>query len=370
MSKSLYKDIEKFLIGCHKTAPKGNPLKRLQQTASLILGCIRSRSCSLDQISQSCPKQSTNNKSSLLQNTKRWLKNKWTDYDSHFLPLALYFLDRISCKGELVFIIDGSQVGTSHTVLMVSVLWRNKSIPIVWMVKKGEKGHFPEKMHVDLLSTLASLCPTSCRVVLLGDGEFDGFYLRDLCKRNYWEFVLRTSCDRLIDCGGERAAISTLKPSSTGHARPGHAQVFVEDALDGINAVWWHNERYDSPIYLLTNMDVGQMACLYYKKRFEIECMFKQMKSKGFNIHKTQLKDAERIENLLIIASAAFIFVSGLGIYLQTTKQPKDLEHIVRKDKLPRMAFVTLAWACLKEDFDLALEFFSDMSKNFDAIFT
>gem|GEM_PF-1412235 len=37
------------------------------------------------------------------------------------------------------------------------------------------------------------------------------------------------------------------------------------------------------------------MACLYYKKRFQIECIgapvrFKQMKPKGFNIRKNQLK--------------------------------------------------------------------------------
>ena len=62
--------------------------------------------------------------------------------------------------------------------------------------KKGEKGHFPEDMHLDLVAVVKKIIPSSCRAVFLGDGEFDGLNLRQACKNLKWEFVLRTSVDR------------------------------------------------------------------------------------------------------------------------------------------------------------------------------
>ena len=70
--------------------------------------------------------------------------------------------------------------------------------------------------------------PRPYRVVLLGDGEFDGEQLRTTCKEAKWEFVLRTSVDRQIDCSnGEIARMDTLEPLE------GEEIVFVPDACQG-----------------------------------------------------------------------------------------------------------------------------------------
>jgi hypothetical protein len=73
------------------------------------------------------------------------------------------------------------------------------------VVKKGEKDHCPEEMHMDLLRMIAHIYPTvsGCRLVLLGDGEFDVEGLRQWCTDNQRLFVVRTSSDRLLDFEGE-----------------------------------------------------------------------------------------------------------------------------------------------------------------------
>ena len=58
--------------------------------------------------------------------------------------------------------------------------------------------------------------PLNCRIILLGDGEFDGKRLCEKCKEFTWEYVLRTSKDRKINCGGEIAQIGTLAPENYG----------------------------------------------------------------------------------------------------------------------------------------------------------
>jgi hypothetical protein len=154
-----------------------------------------SKSCSLEGLSQANGQGKTEKKNSLLQQTKRWLSNKWVDMESSFLPFAVHFLHKAACRGELLLIVDGTQIGSSHTALMVSLWFRSFSIPLFWVVRKGKKGHFPEQMHLDLFRAIHPLLPKECRVVVLGDGEYDGIHLqnllftRPLAKNFSWTFT-------------------------------------------------------------------------------------------------------------------------------------------------------------------------------------
>lgn len=364
MRKSVYKDILDFLVKVSEVNPSGNHLRRLQLLASLVHGCVKHKNCTLESLSQPCESYSASKKNSFLQQTKRWMGNKWVDWETFFMPFVGHFLRMAATGGELILVVDGSQTGKKHTGLMVSVLCRGFSIPVAWVVKAGEKGHFPEQMHLDVLQLLLPVVPPGCRVVILGDGEFDGLRLREWCAGQKWEFVLRTSCDRQVDCGGETARIDSLSPPK------GHSTLFLPHAVDGANAVCWHEKRFEKPIFLLTNMDLGKMACRYYKKRFKIETMFKQLKSKGFQLHKTQLQCPAKISNLIIVAAIAFIFTFCMGCFIKFNIPVAALETFVRKDKLKNMGFIAIAQKCWDEAFGIALLFFSDLSKNFDWVFT
>ena len=361
MDKSLYKDTLNFYIQLYKFAPQGNQLRRLMQHVAMIVACFETKRSTVDALSMK--KKGTQKKNSLLQNSKRYLKNKWVDYETFFHPLALSILEKVAKKLEMIFVIDGSQIG-NHTVLMISVLWQNMAIPIIWTLRKGEKGHFLEEMHVELLNQLAAFVPKNCRCVLLGDGEFDGFDLRDVCLKNTWEFVLRTTKNRKIKLDDEIGHASDAYPF------PNEEVFMIPDAVDGINLICWHKSTYDKPIYLLTNMDLDLMACEYYKRRFEIENMFKRMKSQGFNIDKTRITETDRLDRLLMVTCAAYLLLSEFGRFLKETYSPKELEHIVCKDRLPKMTFLTIAWKAIKADLQLALNFFSEISKNTQWLFT
>lgn len=326
---------------------------------------MKSKRCTLESLSQPCEAYAASQKNSFLQQTKRWLGNKWTDWEGFFLPLAVHFLGKAGTKGELVLILDGSQTGSTHTALMLSVLVRGYAVPLAWLVKKGEKGHFPEQMHLDLLRLILPAIPAACRVVLLGDGEFDGELLCAWCIEHHWEFVVRTSCNRQVDCGVEITRFDALAPAK------GHASRFVPNALrGGVNAVCWHDKRFEKPIFLLTNMELGAMACRYYKRRFKIETMFKQLKSKGFQLHKTRLEDADKISSLLIVAAIAFLFTFCLGCFIRHQIPQKTLEIFVRKDKIDKIGVIHLAQLAWDEARKIPLLFFSNLSKNCDWVFS
>lgn len=362
MHKSAHKDIFNFLQKVLLDAQKGQLSKRVCLMSSLIQGCIRNRHCGLESLSEVSEAYQARKKSSLLQQTKRWLSNKWVDWTTFYMPFVRHFLQGLAAKGELVFIIDGSQTGSANTTLMLSVLCKGFAIPVAWVVKEGEKGHFPAEMHTDLLKMIAPICPEGCRLVLLGDGEFDGQGLQDWCNDNNWCFVVRTSSDRQIDFDGETARFDSIQTTQSVY--------FIEGALPSANAVYWKDKKYLKPLFLLTNMELGYEACNYYKRRFKIETLFKHLKSAGFYLHKTRLKCPEKLTKLIIIVAFAFVFTFCMGVFLKEKNSIQSLEKIVRKDRLNKITPIAIAQLAIKHRCGCLLNFFSDLSKNFNEVFT
>jgi hypothetical protein len=362
MGKSLHKDMMSMFKSAYPYPPEGNALRRLTVMACMICSCMHTKSSSLEGLSSekyACAKQSE----SRVKQSSRWLSSKWTDWETFFAPFARRILAALGGKGELVLVVDGSQTGANCCTLMVSVLCKGYAIPLAWLTKSGEKGHFPEEMHLDLVGYVQQLLPASCRVVFLGDGEFDGLKLRTACKSKGWEFVVRTAKDRKVDCGGEIAQIKALCPHK------GEEIVFLESACDGDNAIYWHGKGYKAPIFLLTNMDLGPMACEYYRRRFKIETLFKYLKSGGFKLHKSMVEGPEKVKNLLIVVAFAFIFTFSIGILLKIEAN-QVIAKITRKDRLEDIHPITLAQKCFSKALKMAACFFAKFSKNWFDFFT
>jgi len=89
--------------------------------------------------------------------------------------------------------IDGSAAGRNCVTLMVALVYRQRALPIAWTVIEGKKGHFPEEMHVELVRQVQKIVPQGARVVVLGDGEFDGINLQAVINQWRWGYVVRTA---------------------------------------------------------------------------------------------------------------------------------------------------------------------------------
>jgi hypothetical protein len=66
---------------------------------------------------------------------------------------------------------------------------------------------------------------------------------------------------------------------------------------------------YHEPLYLVRKMATAEDACRLYAKRFWIETVFSDQKSRGFHIHQSHISDVQRLSRLLIAACLAYIWI-------------------------------------------------------------
>lgn len=237
---------------------------------------------------------------------KRWLINERNTYTDHYLPYAEAVLKSLALNAPLIFSIDGSTVGKGCICLMFSVIYKGRVIPVVWHVHKGKKGHLPESAHRELLAALADIIPDGCRVVITGDGEFDGCDRQKDILSLGWDYVVKTGKGTCVT----EASGDTFKPGDV-RLIPGK-ELFFEDAGFTkkdmtVNILIWHGKGYKEPLYLVTNLDFAPEIKRFYKKRFKIEPFFRDLKSKGFHIDRSGLRDPERLAKLLIAACLAYV---------------------------------------------------------------
>lgn len=293
----------------------------------MISGILSSHSVQLPEIASGVDKQVQSE--SKIKQFKRFLINKYISYDAFYLPFIQPLLEQLSLKGELIFAIDGSSCGKECMVLMISVIYKKRAIPIVWLVKKGKKGHLPENLHCQLLENLMMIAPGDCRKVLLGDGEFDGTSLQELLKENGWDYVLKTRKDMLAHEDGDDFCLKSVGTRDQEYFFIPNILI-TQQQYGPINLLVWHSKKYKDALYLLTNLDFAQQISSYYKKRFTIETFFSDQKTKGFQLHRSKIEDPERLATLLIAACLAYIFLLLVALQAQRLNL---LHQIHRKDR-------------------------------------
>ena len=225
---------------------------------------------------------------------------------------------------------DGSTTGRGCITLMVSIIYHGRAIPIAWVTVKGKKGHLPESTHLQLLGKVNAQFPKDAKIVFLGDGEFDGIKLQTAITFAGWKYVCRTAKNRVVIDDGDRFKLDELA-ITRGDTIPMFDVGFTDDAYGPVLVIAWWRVDDEDPIYLVTNLECVDEACLWYLLRFRIETFFSDQKSRGFNLHKSHLSEPERIARFLMAACLAYIWVIYLGVKART--QPDVMRHIHRADR-------------------------------------
>jgi hypothetical protein len=320
--------------------PSKRQANNLNILTGFICGIIQSKQVKLADVASDIPY--AGKEESKIMQLRRWLNNETVDVELFYLPFIENLLHCLSNQ-TLVLAIDGSTVARGCISLVVSIIYKGRALPLLWVTRKGKKGHFPEQMHIDLIKAVQELIPKKAKVVVLGDGEFDGAQWLSVLETYDWKYSCRTAKNSKFYEEGEEFAIQNICPERGGLTEVGEVE-FTEKRVLTVRAVAYWGSQYEDPLYLVSNFPTGSEAVYWYGKRFRIETLFSDFKGRGFNLDKSGLRDPERINRLLIAVSLAYIWIVFLGEHALE----KEWDKIIHRTDRCDLSLFTLGKRLLK----------------------
>lgn len=296
--------------------------------AYLIVGLILGRNVQLAKIAERV--NYAHKESSLEDRFRRFVANPNIEVQVSYSIFIRLIFKAINLK-QLVLSIDTTKSGGSCITLMIGVSYHSRALPLVWVTFKGKKGHTPQEIQLALLKTVQSYLPPDSQVILLGDGEFDGCQVLDwLNHQPNWRYVCRTAKDTRVKRQEQWFNLHELAPAA-GQETFFDQLLFTEAHQVGprnIMAVWVAKEQ--THWFFVTNVDTLAEAKRWYRKRFQIETLFSDLKSRGFNLQEGRLKDPQRVNRLILALAIAYLFIVFWGVEAITSGA---IRQMIRTDR-------------------------------------
>src|SRR4030065_1865761 len=305
-------------------------ITRVQNFAWLLVGIYQSRSVYLSRIAGKIPGQAK--LLSFTQRLSRLLANPAINVHAWYEPIARSWLESQARHVQQIrLIVDGTKVGFAHQLLIVSLAYRKRAIPIAWTWVNYAKGHSPSPAPLALLNYVRSLLPEGIPILLVGDTEFGAVDVLQQLKRWHWTYVLRQKAGTLICLDGQ----TEWRHFGSWVGNPGQTVWLGEGRLTqyksfAVNLLAYWKMGEDEPWCLATNLPDRQMTLRAYARRMWIEEMFGGMKKHGFDLECTMLRHTDKLSRLTLAVALLYVWSISIGT---KTIQNSQREQVDRKDR-------------------------------------
>lgn len=211
-------------------------------------------------------------------------------------------------------------------ILTLAYAHEGVAVPLLWcFLPKAGNSNTQER--ISLLERLLKLLPSEQIEVLLADREFiGGDWLAYLESKNI-PFVIRVRKDALGDGWFGLFGFFRQLPVAQHKVLKQRYRIFgVELAIAGARLA-------DGEYIIVVSNRNPKDALSTYAKRWQIECLFKALKSSGFDFEKTHLRHLDRINTLLVVVSLAFLGALKVGEFVHRQLKPVSIKSPGRRRK-------------------------------------
>ena len=244
-----------------------------------------------------------------------------------------------------------------YNLLVVSWIIQGRAIPINWqLLDKLGSSSLDDQQSV--IYPITCLLP-DYSFVLLGDREFCSKHLATWLLEIGWGYCLRLKKSAYVRLKNDD--LVTLQQLAS---HPG-VQIF----LQGVNisttahkfpfnvAIHYPKEHHGMPIeegwFILTTLPNLTTAVQTYATRFQLEEMFRDYKSYGFNLELTQL-NGSRFDAWFLLLTLVYSILAFIGLSTTEPHQKYLARTTESKRQYPRRSIVTLGKTALFAGFDWA----------------
>jgi len=304
------------------------PKQRITQVRNfvwLMIGIYQSKSVHLSKIAGEIP-----GAAKLVSTTRRlsrFLENAAINVREWYRPIAQQWLQaQWHCLGEIRLIVDGTKVGYGHQLLMVSLAYRKRAIPIAWTWVKHVRGHSSASKQLALLSYVRTLIPIGAAVFLVGDCEFGSVEVLKWLDQWHWFYVLRQKSDTCLwlEQSSEWKPFGSFIRKAGQSIWLGKGYLTTKNIFPTNLLIHWQVGEEESWC-LATNLPDRVMALHYYRRRMWCEELHGDLKDHGFDLESTMLHDFLKLSRLTLVVAFLYVWLISVG----STTIHAGLRHLV-----------------------------------------
>ena len=297
-----------------------------------------SRSVHLSHIARKTPLRAK--KLSTVKRFSRYLDNPQVEAGVWYEPFARWLLHSAGSGGQIHLIIDATKVAFGYRLVMLSVAYQRRSLPLAWTWISGIKGHSTSQTQISLLKTVADWFPTHCGVSLVGDCEFGRGGLLKYLRQVGWNYALRQIGSQRVwwQGNGRWQRVDSLleEPGcrwlgwvvlTRTHKHYTHLVAFWRK---GQTEAWW----------LATNQRSLRAAVKLYRRRMWIEEMFADFKRHGFDLEGSHLRSAQRLERLTLLVCLLYLWLIAVARRIEIAQLVDLVDRHDRRD----LSLFRLGW--------------------------
>lgn len=262
---------------------------RLNLISLFIIALCKVKSVNYDKLASGF--DSKVSKSSSYRRIQRFM----AEFDLPMKLISTFIFNLLPVKNNLTLILDRTnwKFGTKNiNILMLGVSYNDVAIPLIFSML-DKRGNSETKERIALIDKYIEWFGLSTIESLLADREFVGDKLLEYLNQNSINYKLRIRNNFNVYCFQKQSEIKAFwlfNNLKINHCCHYPRIVKLHGQLCYLSGCKTINSDGKLEFIIIVSFNKPQEALIHYKKRWQIESLFKSLKSSGFNIEDTYVK--------------------------------------------------------------------------------
>ena len=297
---------------------------RLETLCLIVVGMISARTVNLSHLA--CERPTTALVASTYRRLQRFFQHVRLGADwSAPLVVGLLGLD-----GPWHLALDRTQwkLGTRDVnILMLAVVTRRARVPLIWSVLDNNGGTSDSGQRTLLMRRYLAIFGAASVRLLLADREFVGRAWMDFLNENNIPFAIRMKEKLIVTTeDGRRLALGSALRKCRG-VRTFRAALGHDEARGPLWLNFAARRLDDGALLIVASNTPARAALAAYRKRWAIECLFGDTKTRGLNLEDTRLVTPRKLDLLLGLVALAVAWAAKAAAILVGRKAPARKTH-------------------------------------------
>lgn len=288
----------------------------------------------------------------LIQRLRRSLSNQeLTWHRSYGQVVRHLFAHWQGC--EVALVMDRTDLEAEQSILVVGVAYHKRLLPLAWRILPF--GGTGAEVQLSLLRQVQPYLPSlqQVRIHYYADCEFRASAVQAFCRQQGWHWQVGIKSDTYLQhADGRWQQLSALGLQIGERRYWQQVRLTKEEPFGPINLIADWSPRQKHPRFWATDLPADAQAWRRGRKRFWIEPTFRDWKSYGFDLERTQLTDPGRLHVLILGMALTTLWMIHIGDWLtqhghaQCLQRPQATDYSffrLGRDYLQRC--LTLNWS-------------------------